>query len=71
MRLFKIAEAMRHQNFNPRTREGCDTSDGAIRSTLLNFNPRTREGCDLYVAFYGFQPTFYFNPRTREGCDYY
>ena len=34
-------------NFNPRTREGCDswTTTSSIISTA-HFNPRTREGCD-------------------------
>ena len=34
-------------NFNPRTREGCDSNlidDNRIAG--LDFNPRTREGCD-------------------------
>ena len=33
--------------FNPRTREGCDSSYTASPAfTALYFNPRTREGCD-------------------------
>ena len=36
------------QNFNPRTREGCDVALISFEIVLfLNFNPRTREGCDL------------------------
>ncbi len=35
-------------HFNPRTREGCDTSSlNAIAPIGLDFNPRTREGCDV------------------------
>ena len=38
------------QDFNPRTREGCD--EDFIRDAYhpFNFNPRTREGCDAEVA---------------------
>ena len=35
------------QNFNPRTREGCDEASPAMETNpRQNFNPRTREGCD-------------------------
>ena len=35
-------------DFNPRTREGCDfMSSHAINSLPLDFNPCTREGCDM------------------------
>ena len=33
-------------DFNPRTREGCDSSVLRARRTVSDFNPRTREGCD-------------------------
>ena len=54
-------------NFNPRTREGCDLiySDRTICDP--NFNPRTREGCD--PLFTSSRDNKNFNPRTREGCD--
>ena len=33
--------------FNPRTREGCDSSKFIIWPPMIcYFNPRTREGCD-------------------------
>ena len=35
-------------NFNPRTREGCDPMQRRLyRPPRDHFNPRTREGCDL------------------------
>ena len=35
------------QDFNPRTREGCDVTQlFKVTSGLNHFNPRTREGCD-------------------------
>ena len=35
------------QDFNPRTREGCDLSITSTKSVFsADFNPRTREGCD-------------------------
>ena len=59
-----------YNNFNPRTREGCD---GSItnRSVLGNtdFNPRTREGCDVMKVRGKARDITDFNPRTREGCD--
>ena len=36
-------------NFNPRTREGCDTDTGRLMHHHSNFNPRTREGCDPVI----------------------
>ena len=34
-------------NFNPRTREGCDYAPLCFSTTaMVHFNPRTREGCD-------------------------
>ena len=37
-------------DFNPRTREGCDTLVWRLpHPSILNFNPRTREGCDAAI----------------------
>ena len=33
-------------NFNPRTREGCDSNILYVSHKSHDFNPRTREGCD-------------------------
>ena len=33
--------------FNPRTREGCDSTNLSNLTQHLYFNPRTREGCDM------------------------
>ena len=38
-------------DFNPRTREGCDKTHASTAATMIHFNPRTREGCD-YSAFH-------------------
>ena len=35
------------ENFNPRTREGCDYVVLLNMKWLIYFNPRTREGCDV------------------------
>ncbi len=56
-------------DFNPRTREGCDSiADSDRMYQKRHFNPRTREGCDKRSSsnFFGITD---FNPRTREGCD--
>ena len=34
-------------DFNPHTREGCDTKNQALFRSPINFNPHTREGCDV------------------------
>ena len=54
--------------FNPRTREGCDHTEGHHRLLHPGFNPRTREGCDATSSACRSCSTS-FNPRTREGCD--
>ena len=38
-------------DFNPRTREGCDTRILSNVGLTDNFNPRTREGCDDFHEF--------------------
>ena len=57
-----------HLDFNPRTREGCDSSFLICCKFSSYFNPRTREGCDHYSSITRTTKN-YFNPRTREGCD--
>ena len=37
-----------HLNFNPRSREGSDTSYPAFLRLPLDFNPRSREGSDRH-----------------------
>ena len=37
-------------DFNPHTREGCDTLIIASGSPVRYFNPHTREGCDSYTG---------------------
>ena len=60
---------VRHHDFNPRTREGCDHGrHGDERHHQQHFNPRTREGCD-HISMAGRNGRTHFNPRTREGCD--
>ena len=55
-------------NFNPRSREGSDDTDGERVFLHLDFNPRSREGSD---QCYGIVKLIipYFNPRSREGSD--
>jgi len=36
-----------HKDFNPRTREGCDSKRILKIALQQHFNPRTREGCDF------------------------
>ena len=50
------------QDFNPRTREGCDSSWMCMTTGSEDFNPRTREGCDpldfaLKIPSFLFQST--------------
>ena len=49
--------ACHYDDFNPRTREGCDLAASAVPMTLPYFNPRTREGCDRQrpVAYFATQ----------------
>ena len=54
--------------FNPRTREECDVSQSAPKTTRKYFNPRTREECDDIVRRWR-SSNKNFNPRTREECD--
>ena len=67
-------------NFNPRTREGCDTALIFPSCTHCHFNPRTREGCDYSPRFVshfgriisihaparGATPISYFNSSTAS-----
>ena len=72
MRLGTLAVFANEQDFNPRTREGCDVN--AVTGGVFggyNFNPRTREGCDVNAVTGGVFGGYNFNPRTREGCDPY
>ncbi len=63
-----MAESLPTPNFNPHTREGCDTRRGPGASQHGNFNPHTREGCDDHRGP-GAGRRGDFNPHTREGCD--
>ena len=54
--------------FNPRSREGSDTSCGKKSRSWQNFNPRSREGSDQY-CYMPLSSTRHFNPRSREGSD--
>ena len=57
-----------HANFNPRSREGSDSSCSLILPRAAYFNPRSREGSDGSRR----RPVpscLYFNPRSREGSD--
>ena len=69
VRLYIRRRTIYRSSFNPRTHEGCDTSERHSKHLPQGFNPRTHEGCD-YVRCVrtGVRPCF--NPRTHEGCDY-
>ena len=41
-----IAHSDQPLNFNPHTREGCDSESVLIIDPVADFNPHTREGCD-------------------------
>ncbi len=61
--------AVSDYDFNPRSREGSDWSDGMYSNVPTHFNPRSREGSDKTLALsWGLQP--HFNPRSREGSDW-
>ena len=54
--------------FNPRSREGSDTSNYLLMTRLCNFNPRSREGSDKDSLSISCNVDD-FNPRSREGSD--
>ena len=56
------------QDFNPRTRVGCDINGFRQAQSPINFNPRTRVGCDILMSWWK-SASNDFNPRTRVGCD--
>ena len=56
------------QRFNPRSREGSDTTPPVHPATTRRFNPRSREGSDCHSLRASDQVTC-FNPRSREGSD--
>jgi len=45
--VFDIDLVMCYLNFNPHTREGCDSHVSGFGNIRGYFNPHTREGCDL------------------------
>ncbi len=46
----RYSSLLKHQNFNPRSREGSDQTLSSIESPLCDFNPRSREGSDILKA---------------------
>ena len=56
------------QNFNPRSREGNDSSEGYPGMIHDNFNPRSRKGNDSSFATSSHHFGD-FNPRSRKGND--
>ena len=55
-------------DFNPRSREGSDTSAHRYGNRKRNFNPRSREGSDTTLKVFA-HVRHHFNPRSREGSD--
>ena len=55
--------------FNPRTREGCDSSlsSAAMRSFRISIHAPVKGA--THGPGKGRDFPLYFNPRTREGCD--
>jgi len=45
-----LTMALLHADFNPRTREECDSNSSIVGLADYDFNPRTREECDLNVV---------------------
>ena len=56
-------------DFNPRTRVGCDRWKIDMVTRIEDFNPRTRVGCDWILSEI-ILAIDHFNPRTRVGCDH-
>ncbi len=56
--------------FNPRSREGSDSTPERICQRRNHFNPRSREGSDARLYFVHGIIIHDFNPRSREGSDY-
>ena len=57
-------------HFNPRSREGSDSSSVQTIVSELDFNPRSREGSD-HKFLASAIPLYDFNPRSREGSDFH
>ena len=57
------------EDFNPRTREGCDFSGDILPDAVLciSIHAPVKGATRFYGR--GRPGYFYFNPRTREGCD--
>ena len=55
-------------DFNPRAREGRDTSQLSQKLFVVDFNPRAREGRDIAFLKQEAEEDN-FNPRAREGRD--
>ena len=57
-----------HWYFNPRSREGSDSSACPCTVSHRYFNPRSREGSDNSMIW-ALRQLKHFNPRSREGSD--
>ena len=62
---------VRHHDFNPRTREGCDAGRllRGQHQRRISIHAPVKGATNIKVRCYFFD--IYFNPRTREGCDSY
>ena len=68
-----ISKIYIYQDFNPRTRVGCDILDSGWPVAFDNFNPRTRVGCDKpplrkLSAWHSFQSTHPRGVRQKRGA---
>ena len=57
-----------YTSFNPRSREGSDTTSLSHTGRISSFNPRSREGSDSRSPSVPHRSVG-FNPRSREGSD--
>ena len=53
-------------DFNPRTREGCDSYSASTDCFSKNFNPRTREGCDFAYSCASLAATVFQSTHPRR-----
>ena len=58
--LNRLIDELEKEDFNPRTREGCDRASSSLfRRDAYHFNPRTREGCDFKSGLYKLAATLF------------
>ena len=66
--LFRVSLVQLSENFNPRTREGCDVAPRP-RSVPTRISIHAPAKGATVLVMFGLLLSVNFNPRTREGCD--